>query len=130
MPLPTTAAATDWHQIVELYDALLQIEPSPVVALNRAVAVAMRDGPEAGLDLIDDILAQWLFGRLPPRSRGPCRSVPSAGTNGRGPGILRTGIGIWQNRNRNVASFTNGFGNCGKDIWHSVELRTSRTTIE
>ena len=52
-----TAADTDWHQIVELYDALLRIEPSPVVALNQAVAVAMRDGPEAGLDLIDDILA-------------------------------------------------------------------------
>src|SRR5258708_6486195 len=48
---------TDWHQIVQLYDALLRIEPSPVVALNRAVAVAMRDGPAAGRELIDDILA-------------------------------------------------------------------------
>src|SRR5262245_43300871 len=53
-----SAAATDWAQIVELYDALLQIEPSPVVALNQAVAVAMRDGPEAGLALIDEILAE------------------------------------------------------------------------
>ncbi len=52
-----TAADTDWPQIVELYDALLEILPSPVVELNRAVAVAMRDGPAAGLDLIDDILA-------------------------------------------------------------------------
>jgi RNA polymerase sigma-70 factor (ECF subfamily) len=52
-----SAADTDWHQIVELYDALLRMEPSPVVALNQAVAVAMRDGPEAGLGLIDDILA-------------------------------------------------------------------------
>ena len=52
-----TAAATDWHQIGELYDALLQIQPSPVVALNRAIAIAMRDGPAAGLALIDDILA-------------------------------------------------------------------------
>jgi RNA polymerase sigma-70 factor, ECF subfamily len=51
-----SAADTDWHQIVELYDALLRIEPSPVVALNQAVAVAMRDGLEAGLGLIDDIL--------------------------------------------------------------------------
>jgi RNA polymerase sigma-70 factor, ECF subfamily len=51
-----SAADTDWHQIVGLYDALLRIEPSPVVALNQAVAVAMRDGPEAGLGLIDDIL--------------------------------------------------------------------------
>jgi RNA polymerase sigma-70 factor (ECF subfamily) len=51
-----TAADTDWHQIVDLYDALLQIQPSPVVALNRAVAIAMRDGPQPGLELIDDIL--------------------------------------------------------------------------
>jgi RNA polymerase sigma-70 factor (ECF subfamily) len=51
------ASHTDWNQIVEWYDTLLQIEPSPVIALNRAVAVAMRDGPEAGLGLIDDILA-------------------------------------------------------------------------
>jgi RNA polymerase sigma-70 factor (ECF subfamily) len=52
-----TAAATDWHRIVALYDALLRIELSPVVDLNRAVAVAMRDGPAVGLALIDDILA-------------------------------------------------------------------------
>ncbi len=51
------AAATDWAQIVGLYDALLRAEPSPVVGLNRAVAVSMRDGPEAGLKLIDAILA-------------------------------------------------------------------------
>jgi RNA polymerase sigma-70 factor (ECF subfamily) len=49
-------AATDWSQIVSLYDALAQAEPSPIVDLNRAVAVAMRDGPAAGLVLIDDIL--------------------------------------------------------------------------
>src|SRR5262249_59436260 len=52
-----TPADTDWNQIIALYDALLRIEPSPIVALNQAVAVAMRDGPAAGLDLIDDILA-------------------------------------------------------------------------
>ncbi len=52
------AAATDWVQIVRLYDVLLQAEPSPVVELNRAVAVAMRDGPQAGLTLIDAILAR------------------------------------------------------------------------
>jgi len=53
-----TAAATDWGQIVALYDALLEPEPSPVVELNRAAAVAMRDGPLAGLALIDEILAR------------------------------------------------------------------------
>ncbi|KAB2373230.1 sigma-70 family RNA polymerase sigma factor [Actinomadura montaniterrae] len=46
---------TDWPQIVALYDVLLRIEPSPLVALNRAVAVAMRDGPGAGLALMDDL---------------------------------------------------------------------------
>ncbi|MDB5312981.1 MAG: polymerase subunit sigma-24 [Gemmataceae bacterium] len=53
-----TAAATDWRRIASLYDALLAINPSPVVELNRAVAVAMRDGPEAGLHLIDLILGR------------------------------------------------------------------------
>jgi RNA polymerase sigma-70 factor, ECF subfamily len=51
-----TAAQTDWPQIVALYDVLLRIDPSPVVELNRAAAVALRDGPAAGLRLIDAIL--------------------------------------------------------------------------
>lgn len=54
---PNTAT-TDWAQIVALYDLLARVEPSPVVELNRAVAVAMRDGPEAGLALIDAIFAR------------------------------------------------------------------------
>ncbi len=53
-----TAAATDWAQIVGLYDVLVRADPSPVVELNRAAAVAMRDGPLAGLTLIDAILAR------------------------------------------------------------------------
>jgi len=53
-----SAAATDWPQIVALYSVLARAEPSAVVELNRAVAVAMRDGPEAGLKLIDAILAR------------------------------------------------------------------------
>lgn len=53
-----TIAATDWGQIVGLYDLLLQAAPSPVVELNRAAAVAMRDGPLAGLTLIDALLAR------------------------------------------------------------------------
>src|SRR5262245_17601798 len=51
-----TSAATDWRQIVAAYDQLVRIQPSPVVYLNRAVAVAMRDGPEAGLTHIDALL--------------------------------------------------------------------------
>jgi RNA polymerase sigma-70 factor (ECF subfamily) len=53
-----TAQATDWRQIVALYDVLLTMNPSPVVELNRAVAVAMRDGPAAGLSLIDTVLGR------------------------------------------------------------------------
>jgi RNA polymerase sigma-70 factor, ECF subfamily len=53
-----SVAATDWRQIVALYDRLLQIQPSPVVQLNRAVAIAMSDGPEAGLTHIDALLEQ------------------------------------------------------------------------
>ena len=52
-----TAAETDWNEIVGLYDVLARMAPSPVVALNRAVAIAMRDGPGAGLALIDGILS-------------------------------------------------------------------------
>ena len=51
-----SSAATDWAQIVALYDQLVRMQPSPVVHLNRAVAVAMRDGPEAGLRQIDAVL--------------------------------------------------------------------------
>ena len=52
-----TAGATDWRQIVDLYDLLLIATPSPVVAMNRAIAVASRDGPAEGLVLVDAILA-------------------------------------------------------------------------
>jgi RNA polymerase sigma-70 factor, ECF subfamily len=56
------ATATDWARIVRLYDVLVQADPSPVIELNRAVAVAMRDGPLAGLELIDGILARGDLG--------------------------------------------------------------------
>jgi RNA polymerase sigma-70 factor (ECF subfamily) len=52
------SGATDWAQIAALYGVLLQVDPSPVVELNRAVAIAMRDGPQAGLTLVDGILAR------------------------------------------------------------------------
>lgn len=53
----SSADSTDWRQITLLYDQLLRIQPSPVVELNRAVAIAMCEGPEQGLRLIDDLLA-------------------------------------------------------------------------
>lgn len=57
-----TAAATDWAQIVALYDVLLRAAPSPVIELNRAVAIAMRDGPAAGLTLVDALLDRGELG--------------------------------------------------------------------
>jgi RNA polymerase sigma-70 factor (ECF subfamily) len=57
-----SAAETDWGEIVGLYDVLMRADPSPVVELNRAVAVAMRDGPETGLMLIDSILVRGDLG--------------------------------------------------------------------
>ncbi len=54
----TSPAKTDWNEIVGLYDVLLRMDPSPVVELNRAAAIAMRDGPAAGLALIDAIFAR------------------------------------------------------------------------
>jgi RNA polymerase sigma-70 factor (ECF subfamily) len=54
------AAATDWAQIVALYDVLARMDPSPVVELNRAVALAMRDGPAAGVPLIEELLGKDL----------------------------------------------------------------------
>jgi len=53
-----TPAATDWTEIVGLYDVLARTDPSPIIALNRSVAVAMRDGPDAGLRIVDAILAR------------------------------------------------------------------------
>ena len=57
-----SVAATDWRQIVALYDRLVRIHPSPVAQLNRAVAIAMRDGPEAGLTQIDAVLEHGEMG--------------------------------------------------------------------
>ncbi|MBS0417275.1 MAG: RNA polymerase sigma factor [Proteobacteria bacterium] len=53
-----SSAATDWSEIIGLYELLLRIDPSPVVELNRAVAIAMRDGPAAGLSRIEALLAK------------------------------------------------------------------------
>ena len=55
--LAARAQDTDWEQIVGLYDELSRLQPSPIVSLNRAVAVAMRDGPRRGLVLIDELSA-------------------------------------------------------------------------
>ena len=57
----STAEHTDWHEIAALYDTLMRLQPTPVVALNRAVAIAMRDGPRAGLALVDELDASGVL---------------------------------------------------------------------
>ncbi len=65
-PEAADAQSTDWTEIVGLYDLLLRLEPSPVIELNRAVALAMRDGPEVGLERVDALLTRGeLAGYLP-----------------------------------------------------------------
>ena len=59
----STSRETDWDEIVGLYDALLRLEPSPIVQLNRAAAVAMRDGPESGLALIEPLIDHGGLGK-------------------------------------------------------------------
>src|SRR5256886_12559618 len=93
-----SAAATDWAQIVGLYDVLVRADPSPVVELNRAAAVAMRDGPSAGLGLIDAILARGDLGDYPlapsPRgdlARGLGGTAEARAPSGRAPGPPRQG---------------------------------------
>ena len=85
--------ATDWGQIVALYDILAQIVPSPVVELNRAVAVAMRDGPAVGSGANRCHSGPRRIGRISPGPRRPGRSVPPAGPNGRRPHGLSAGSG-------------------------------------
>ena len=74
-----TVATTDWPQVVALYDVLLQTAPSPVVALNRAVAVAMRDGPAAGLALLDDADLAAALDRFHPFHAARGRLLADAG---------------------------------------------------
>ncbi len=72
MPARAAAEDTDWERIAALYDALAQLAPSPVVELNRAVAVAMAFGPAAGLELVDGLIARGELGgyHLLPSVRG------------------------------------------------------------
>ena len=67
---------TDWSQVVALYDQLVRLDPSPIVALNRAIAVAELDGPEVGLAAVDRLGDVGRLSRLP---RGPRRPPAPAG---------------------------------------------------
>ena len=79
-----SADDTDWREIVGLYDLLMRITPSPVVALNRTVAIAMRDGPEAGLAQLDPLLERRRPRWLPARARRARRLLPPPGAQRRG----------------------------------------------
>ena len=72
--------ATDWNAIVALYDALAQLAPSPVVEVNRAVAVLMADGPEAALAVLDGVRDDPRLARLPPARRRSWRCAAPAGS--------------------------------------------------
>ena len=78
-----TADETDWAQIVGLYDVLARADPSPVIELNRAAAIAMRDGPEAGLAIVDAHHGARRSRRLSPRAFCTSRSVPASGARWR-----------------------------------------------
>ena len=93
-------AETDWRAVVGLYDVLLMIEPRAVVALNRAVAVAMVDGPGAGLALIEDLAAEGELDRLPLPACGTGRPPASPGAPRRGRRGVRSGVGAHRQRNR------------------------------
>jgi len=88
----SSAAATDWAQIVELYDVLLRAQPSPVVELNRAVALAMRDGPAAGLALIDAILARGDLGEYHLAHSARADLSRRLGRNGEAAGAYRRAL--------------------------------------
>jgi RNA polymerase sigma-70 factor (ECF subfamily) len=64
-----SAEATDWRRIVPLYDELLSFTPTPIIELNRAIAVGMRDGPDAGIALVDDLASRLPGFRLVPAAR-------------------------------------------------------------
>ncbi len=124
----TSSAATDWPQIVALYRVLARVEPSPVIELNLAVAVAMRDGPEAGLKLIDAILARGELTayHLAHAARADlCRRLERRSRR-----VLRTKKPWFsRNRNRNSVSSKIGCGNWSKKYFRGdVEIWDSRTT--
>ncbi len=95
-----TAEATDWRQIVTLYDQLARVAPSSVVALNRAIAVAEVDGPAAGLGLVDRPRPR----RLPPLARRPRRPARPARPRRRGCGRVHRGAGAHRQRRGAVAA--------------------------
>ena len=95
-----TAEETDWARIAALYDALAQLAPSPVVELNRAVALAMAFGPAAGLELVDALTLRALARGLPPAAERARRPARQARPLRRGPRGVRARGGAHAQRPR------------------------------
>jgi RNA polymerase sigma-70 factor (ECF subfamily) len=91
-----SAADTDWNRIVATYDLLLLAEPSPVIELNRAAAVSMRDGPAAGLALVDEILARGELDDYQPAHAARAELCRRLGRNGEARAAYRRAIGLTQ----------------------------------
>ncbi len=89
-----TAGATNWNRIVATYDLLLEAEPSPVAELNRAAAVAMRDGPAAGLALVDAILARGELSDYQPAHAARAELCRRLGRHGEARAAYRRAIGL------------------------------------
>jgi RNA polymerase sigma-70 factor (ECF subfamily) len=105
-----SVAATDWTQIVGLYELLLRVVPSPVVELNRAVAVAMRDEPEAGLVLVNGILDRGELAGY--HLAHAVRPICAAGWETRlRPGTPTSRRSIWPSRSPSGASSPGGSPN-------------------
>ncbi|MFI9453341.1 RNA polymerase sigma factor [Amycolatopsis sp. NPDC052450] len=85
---------TDWPQIVALYDVLMTLAPSPVVALNRAVAVALRDGPAAGLALLDELTGEPLLRGYPPFATARAGLLQRLGRHDAAATAYREAIGL------------------------------------
>ncbi len=118
-----SAGETDWAQIVALYDLLLRAEPSPIIELNRAVAVAMRDGPAKGLELVDALLERGELAQYHlAHAHGPTsvedwigRSMPASRTNVRWPS---------RSKNRNEGFWRSGSRNYSLGHKHSLDLQS------
>ena len=123
-----STAATDWRKIVALYDQLVRIHPSPVALLNRAVALAMRDGPEAGLAHIEGVMEQ---ADLQNYHLAHSAMLTCAGgwAGPRRPGLPMRGRWRSPSKNRSDSSCWSGFGICNKNNWSSCRFDVFRTTI-
>ena len=95
---------TDWSQIVALYDQLVRLDPSPVVALNRAVALAELDGPEVALAVVDRLADRWPA--TTPSTPPAPTCCAGSGRSRRGPRRVRPGDRAGRQHRRDVAYLT------------------------